>query len=363
MGVIGSNSPTPLPETAHVERPKISVVILNYNGLAWLPRCFESLLEQTFLDQIEVIVVDNASSDGSDGVCEEWLKRFERGRIIRNATNLYFCGGNNVGAGAAAGEFVLFLNFDLWLQPDCLERLYHDTVSAQADASTPLVLDYEDGSFQNAGASGLDWMGIITHLDQPKRTTEVLVACGCSLMVRRELFLRIGGFPEEHLMYAEEADLCWRVWLAGGKVVTVPSARLHHRGAALANPEGHTKIVEARTSETKRYLANRNTLLVLLKNCQGPLLLLIFPHLLLLSFEAFASLLLFRRWAYVRRSYLSAVTDAFRMLPVVQQRRAAIRTFRKRGDFWMLRFLRLKPGRWDEVKRLFAFGTPKVDAK
>jgi GT2 family glycosyltransferase len=307
--------------------------------------------------------VDNASSDGSDDLCEEWLKRFHNGRLIRNATNLYFCGGNNVGAAAATGEFVLFLNFDLWLEPDCLERLYHDTVSARADASTPLVLNYEDESFQNAGASGLDWMGIITHLNPPATTTEVLVACGCSLMVSRELFLRIGGFPEEHLMYAEESDLCWRVWTAGGKVVVAPLSRLHHRGAALANPEGHTKVVEARTSETKRFLANRNTLLVLLKNCQGPLLLLLVPHLLLLAAEAFVSLLLVRRWAYVRKSYLSAVADALRMLPVVRQRRAAIRTFRKRGDFWMLRFLRLKPGRWDEVKRLFAFGTPKVDAK
>jgi GT2 family glycosyltransferase len=363
MDDAASNSPTPVSGGAVDDPLKISVVILNYNGLVWLPRCFESLLEQTFLDHIEVIVVDNASSDRSDDLCEEWLKRFKHGRLIRNATNLYFCGGNNVGAAAAAGEFVLFLNFDLWLEPTCLERLYCDTVSAQADASTPLVLNYEDGSFQNAGASGLDWLGIITHLNPPAATTEVLVACGCSLMVRRELFHRVDGFPEEHLMYAEEADLCWRVWIAGGKVVTVPSARLHHRGAALANPEGHTKVVEARTSETKRYLANRNTLLVLLKNCQGPLLLLVVPHLLLLGAEAFVSLLLVRRWAYVRKSYLSAVADAFRMLPVVRQRRAAIRRFRKRGDLWMLRFLRLKPGRWDEVKRLFAFGTPKVDAK
>jgi GT2 family glycosyltransferase len=342
---------------------KISVVILNYNGKAWFPRCLESIEKQTIFPEIEIIVVDNASRDDSCDIVERWLEKNRRGRLIRNSTNLYFCGGNNVGAKAACGEFILFLNFDLWLEPDCLERLYDETVAAGADSATPLVLNYEDDSFQNCGSPGLDLFGMTTHRGPAQSTTEVFVACGCSLLIRNSLFHQIGGFPEEHLMYAEETDLCWRVWIAGGKVVTVPAARLHHRGAVSVNPEGQTRVTEARTSETKRFLANRNSLLVLLKNSQHLLWLLLPMHLLMLACEALVSLVLIRRWSYVRKSYWASVVEAFRMMKPVREWRRRIRGFRQRGDFWMLRFLRLKPGRWDEVKRLFAFGAPKVDAK
>jgi GT2 family glycosyltransferase len=177
------------------------------------------------------------------------------------------------------------------------------------------------------------------------------------------LFHKIGSFPPELLIYADETDLCWRVWIAGGKVVTIPSARLHHRGAAVVNPQGNTKTVESRTSETKRFLANRNGLLFLLKNCQHILLLLVIPHVLLLLLEGAVSLVLIRRWSYVRKSYLSAITGAFGMMPHVCAWRKKIRGFRQRGDFWMLRFLRLRPARWYEVERLFKYGAPRVDAK
>ena len=346
-----------------VPQPKISVVILNFNGQAWLPRCLESLQAQTIFRDIEIIVSDNASTDGSDRFIEGWLAQTQKGLLVRNQTNLFFCEGNNVGAAVAKGEFLLFLNFDLWLEPACLEELYEEVKSANADAATPLVLNYDDDTFQNCGSPGPDVFGIPTHMPPPPKTKDAFVACGCSLMIRTELFRKIGGFPKEFLMYAEETDLCWRAWIAGGKVVTVPAARLHHRGAVSVNPEGQTKTVESRTSETKRYLATRNGILCLLKNSQHILLLLLIPHFLLLAVEAAASLLFVRRWSYVRKAYFSAAADAFRMMPQMREWRRKIRGFRKRSDWWMLRFLRLRPSRWEEVKRFFAMGAPKVDAK
>ena len=160
-----------------------------------------------------------------------------------------------------------------------------------------------------------------------------------------------------------KTDLSWRVWISGGKVVDSAAARLHHRGAAVVNPEGKTQTIESRTSETKRFLTNRNGILFLLKNSQHILLLLLIPHLLLLLAEAGVSLVLTRRWSYMRKSYLSAIVQAFRMREHVREWRRRIRGFRQRGDFWMLRFLRLRPSRWAEVERLFKFGPPKVDAK
>lgn len=345
-------------------KPKISVVVLNYNGTRWLPRCFETIEAQTFFPSIETIVVDNKSPDGSGEIAARWFERGIRGRFIQNETNQYFCEGNNTGAAAATGEFLLFLNPDVWLEQDCLEKLYNEVVRLGADAATPLVLNYDDNSFQSAGARGFDFFGQPTpFLKPPKVATEILVACGCSLLVRQEMFRKIGGFPSEFLMYAEESDVSWRVWTAGGKVIVVPDARLHHRGAVAVNPAGQTKIVESRTSDTKRFLANRNALLLLMRNCQHVLLLLLIPCLALLGMEALAALVLIRRWSFVRKSYFGAVTGAFRMMPQVRQARRRAREFRRRGDFGMLRFLRLIPGRWTEVSKLFTSGVPKVDAK
>jgi GT2 family glycosyltransferase len=342
---------------------KISVVVLNYNGQAWLPRCFESLERQTIFNEIEVIVTDNASADGSDVFAGEWLRRTGRGRVVQNGANLWYCGANNNGAAVATGKYLLFLNNDTWLEPDCLEKLYHEVEAAGADAATPIVLNYDDDTFQNCGGTGFDWFGLILPKESVRKTADIFVACGCSLLVRTELFRKIGGFPAELLIYADETDLSWRVWIAGGKVVAVPSSRLHHRGAAVVNPEGKTKTVESRTSETKRFLANRNGILLLMKNGRNFLLLLLIPHLFLLLLESLAALILVRRWSYVRKSYLAAIADAFRMMPHVREWRRRIHGFRERGDFWMLRFLRLKPSRWEEIVRLFTVGPPKIDSK
>lgn len=351
-----------LPESP--SKPKISVIVLNYNGRQWLSRCFESLEAQTFFSSIETIVVDNKSPDGSGQIAAEWFQRGIRGKFIQNEVNQYFCEGNNTGAAAATGEFLLFLNPDLWLEPDCLEKLYVGVMTARADAATPLVLDYGDNTFQSAGAPGFDLFGIPTsYLKPPAATTEIFAACGCSLLVRAELFRRIGGFPSEFLMYGEESDVSWRVWTAGGKVVVVPEARLHHRGAVSVNPSGDTKLVESRTSETKRFLANRNGILLVWKNSQHLLFLLLLPHLMLLCVEALAAMILFRRWQFVRKSYLGAVVGAMRMVPQIREWKGQSRVFRKRSDFGMLRFLKVLPSRWVEVKKIFAAGLPKVDAK
>src|SRR6266566_5424673 len=115
-------------------QPKISVVVLNYNGRQWLARCFDSLERQTIFHQIEVVLTDNNSTDGSDKFAEEWLARTgAKGRVVQNGTNLFYCGANNNGVARAVGEFLLFLNNDTWLEPDCLEKLYNETVKVGAD--------------------------------------------------------------------------------------------------------------------------------------------------------------------------------------------------------------------------------------
>lgn len=347
-------------------RPDISVVVLNYNGNAWMKPCLDSLARQTNFDRIEIIVTDNKSSDGSDQYAADWLRQNGKGQVVQNGANLMYCEANNNGAAVATGEFLLFLNNDTWLEPECLERLHRATIDAGADASSPKVVDYDDGTFQNCGSPGLDVFGLTTKTKEAKTVGKIFSAPGCSLFIRTEMFRKIGGFAPELLIFADETDLCWRVWISGGSIVTVPDAVLHHRGAAAFNPKGATKAVESRTTDTKRFLANRNGILFLRKNFEHWWFRYWFLsfHLILLSIEAIISFAMVRRWSYLRRSYIEAIREAFSMTAHVREWRQRIASFRQKSDFWILRhFFRLRPGRWDEVQRLWKFGAPKVDSR
>ena len=101
-------------------RPRLSVIVLNYNGSRWLDRCVGSLREQTVISECEVIIADNLSTDGSDQQAAALMQDFPGGRFMSHGTNLGFCEGNNRAARAARGEWLFFLNNDTWLEPDCL---------------------------------------------------------------------------------------------------------------------------------------------------------------------------------------------------------------------------------------------------
>ena len=340
----------------------VSVIVLNYNGARWLKRCLESLRAQTIFDQIEVIVADNVSSDGSERLGKQIIESWPRGTFIQHNQNLGYCEGNNRAAEAAHGRYLLFLNNDAWLEPNCLEQLLAETQRTGAGAATPLVLNYEDDSFQSLGAFGFDLFGLASTRAHAAQTRPVLMPEGCAYLIERELFQDLGRFDPEFFMFVDEYDLSWRVWISGHRAVAVPSARLHHRGAAQVNPAGGGATVEFRTSDTKRFYTNRNSLLLLLKNGQHLLLLLVPLQLGLLALEALVSLALVRRWSFVKRAYWDALVDCWRLRKHVLAERRRIRQFRRRGDLCMLRFLRWRLNRWDEVRRVRQFGVPKVTA-
>lgn len=340
--------------------PVISVLVLNYNGARWLERCLNSLRAQTIRDRMEVIVADNVSTDGSDKLGRRIVEGWPGSVFVQHGENLGYCKGNNAAAEAAHGKYLLFLNNDTWLEPGCLERLLDEVAAAGAAAACPLVLNYEDDSFQSLGAFGFDLFGLASTRSASAQTREVLMPEGCAYLIRSDLFEQLGRFDPEFFMFADEFDLSWRVWISGHRAIAAPSARLHHRGAAQVNPAGGGATVEFRTSDTKRYYANRNSLLVLLKNARFLLLLMVPLQLGLLAVESVAALLLVRRWSFVRRAYLDAAADCWRLRRHILAERRRIAQFRRRGDLWMLRFLRWRFNRWDEIQRVARSGPPKV---
>jgi GT2 family glycosyltransferase len=345
---------------SHPAEPLISVIVLNYNGLAWLEPCVQSLHAQTIAEPFEVIIADNLSTDGSDRLAQQLLASWPTSLFIQHGRNLGYCEGNNQASARARGQYLLFLNNDTRLEPTCLELLLAEVRRAGAAAAAPLVLNYEDDTFQSLGAFGFDVCGLASTRGFSPTTREVLMPEGCAYLIERRLFHELGQFDPEFFMFADEFDLSWRVWISGRRALGIPAARLHHRGAAQVNPAGGGAAVEFRTSDTKRFYTNRNSLLVLLKNARLILLLLVPLQLLLLLFEAAASLLLLRRWSFVKRAYWDAIADCWRLRRHVMAERRRIRQFRRRGDLWMLRFLRFRLNRWDEVQRLRQLGVPKV---
>jgi GT2 family glycosyltransferase len=346
------------------DRPLISVIVLNYNGANWLPLCLTSLRNQTIFDRIEVIVADNASPDGSTGLAETIMEDWPNGRTTELGKNFGYSEGNNRATRFARGRHLFFLNHDSWLESDCLERLLSEIESAGAAVAAPFVMNYLDQTPQrDASRNGFDIFGLLCSPAISPSHREVFVAGGCALLIEAECFEKLGGFDPTFFMYADEHDFCWRAWLAGRKVILAASARAHHRSAASVNPAGSGEIVEVRTSDTKRFYANRNSLLVLLKNSRHLLLALVPLQLLLLAAEATVMGLLTHRWSHVRRAYLAAVWDCWRLRKHIRAERRRLKQFRQHGDLWMLRFFRLSLNRLEEFRRMRRLGLPKVDSK
>lgn len=344
-------------------RPLITVIVLNYNGAKWLKRCLESIRVQAVFERLEVIVADNASPDKSDVLAEELMHGWANGRVLRHGANLGFCEGNNRAALHASGEYLFFLNNDTWMEPDCLSELVTTVERMGAQAGEPLISDYDDSSNLCQLGAGFDIFGMMSLEHAAPVARPVFVVGGCSYLIKRDLFRKLGGFDPAFFMYVDEYDLSWRLWVSGAKAILVPTASLHHRGAANVNPKGQTRMVEFRTSDMKRFYTNRNGLLLLLKNCQHVLLLMVLFQGLLLICEALAALVLVRRWQFVKRAYLNAFTDCWRLRSHICAERKRIRHYRRRSDWRMLRFLRLRLNRWDEFLSLWKRGLPRVSAE
>lgn len=340
----------------------VSVIIVNYNAEIWLRRCFESLKAQTIFSRTQLIVTDNLSSDGSDRTAQELLVGWPGSLFIQNGENLGFGRAVNRAARHAAGKYLFLLNADVWLERDCLEQLVTAAENKGAAAAGVLVLNYDDDSFQSNGASGFDICGFCVRPREQTNPEELLAANGFNF-IRKDVFFEIGEEDSCFFLYNEEVDLSWRVWIAGKRIAYAPAARIHHRGAVSANPKGGTRLVELRTSDTKRFYSNRNHLLCWLKNSQHILLLLVFPAISFLALEGLAGAIWARRWSYFQRTCWAAVADCWRLRVQILAGRRQIRAFRQRGDFWMLRFFTFRLGRWDEFKNMLKLGLPKIDAR
>jgi GT2 family glycosyltransferase len=330
-----------------------------------LKPCLKSILRQTAQEEVQIIVADNGSVDAE--YLEEVSILLAQGGsqhlVVNNGGNLGYCGGNNAAAKYATGRFLFFLNPDTWLEPRCVEHLLAAVNDGNVAAAQPLVMEYEGHDIVAAGRAGID----LTGLSTPKRKDidmpgAIFVVVGCSFFIRRDVFEELGGFDSKHFMYVEEDDLSWRLWLSGHSAILVPTAICHHRGCNAQNPAGGGRLVELRTSPFVRYQNNRNSLLMIAKNGQHVMLLMLFTQLLMLAVEALVTFALFRKWSYVRKAYVECIADAWHLRRHVVSMRRKIKSLRKRSDWWILRHF-LNPfyfNRFEVFQWIQQRGLPKM---
>ena len=243
----------------------ISAIVVNYNGAEFLSACLESLCTQTYPD-LEVIVVDNDSTDGSGRIPVEFESCVH---LIRSPTNLGYGGGINAGIAEASGDLIFALNNDIVLDCFCVEYLARAVEEdPRIGMCSPKML-LPDGRLNTTGLcisrSGAAWDHNFgrENIDLNDQAEELLGPSGGAALYRKEMLEQVGSFDESFFMYMEDVDLAVRARLAGWKYRYVPEAVVLHAHGATAG----------RGSDLALYYSNRNILWYTVKDF--PLLLLI----------------------------------------------------------------------------------------
>ncbi len=243
---------------------RLSIVIPNWNGKRFLATCLESLRQQSF-DATEIILVDNASTDGSQSLIKA---EYPEVRLIELDENRGFTGACNIGMAAATGEFVALLNNDTEVDREWAEQVVQ-AFGRQPDAgiiaSKMLLFDRRD-HFHTAGdfftTDGRAGNRGAWELDQGQYDSGEFVfsACGGSAVYRRSMLDAVGLLDDDFFFLLEDIDLAWRAQLAGYKVWYEPRAIVYHHLSATGG------------GLTASYHDGRNGIWLLIKNVPSSLL-------------------------------------------------------------------------------------------
>jgi hypothetical protein len=214
----------------------VSIIIAAHNGMDHIGKCLDSVFAQDY-SGFEVIVVDNASTDGMS----DYVRRNRPlVRLLKSPLNLAYGKGNNLGASVAKGDLLLFLNHDVIVTNTFLSELVR-VMHANSEigvAQSKIMMASNPSLIDSVGAY-LTTTGVWVHPNHGEPDgmgnpgpIEILGACGACLMVRRDVFEELGGFDPDFVIYYDDADLAWRARLQGAKVVVVPGSVVYHWGGA-----------------------------------------------------------------------------------------------------------------------------------
>ena len=312
-----------------VKETRVSVIVVNFNGMPHIDVCLSSVLKQTY-SNFEVIFVDNKSTDGS---LEHAKNKFPQLTFVANDENLGYAGGINAGLVRATGKYIAPLNMDTEVSVDWLRHLvsFLDE-NAFAGAVTPKVLLFHERDTINAMGSNIHVSGLgfcrglgkkDNNLTLPEKVSGV---SGCSYLIRRELLERMGGLPQECFMANDDVVVSWLVHLMGYDTYCVPLSVAYHKYNLKMNPE-------------KFFLLESNRYVLLLTALKIPTLVICFPvfavtELLIIGY------CLRRGMRYIDSKY-KAFVSICRESRHIRERRSQVQRLRRVSDLHILRKMKL----------------------
>ena len=301
-------------------QPKVTVVIVNWNGERFLDRCLSALLAQTVMPH-EIILVDNASSDASLDI----VRRFPSVRLLAQNENLGFAHGNNLAieATAAESEWIALLNPDAFPEPRWLEALlsaardypaFDVFGSKLVNAADPAVLDGVGDAYHTSGLVWREGYGKTINASALE-AKEIFSPCAAAAMYRKDVFLEAGGFDEDYFCYVEDVDLGFRLRLLGYRCLYVPDSIVYHIGSA----------VTGKRSDFSVYHGHRNLVWTYVKNMPGIGFLIYLPQHLLLNVVSIIYFVLRGQGLTILR----AKVDALKGIPEMWRKRALIQSSKR----------------------------------
>src|SRR5271165_2289293 len=253
----------------------VSVIIVSWNARDYLMQCLASVSAEACRYPTEIIVFDNASSDGS---ADAVAARYPNVRLIRNTENLGFAKANNIAVSASTGRYLCFVNSDVKLLPHSISGLV-DFCEAHANVGMagPRIVG-GDGKLQRScrgfptvwnmfcRALALDTLfprnkaftGYKLYHWPQDSPRPVDILNGCFWLVRREALNQVGPLDEEFFMYAEDMDWCKRFWTQGWQVFFVPSAEANHCGGASTSNSALRFYIEMQKANLKYWVKHHS---------------------------------------------------------------------------------------------------------
>ena len=310
--------------------PLVSVIVVNYNGGERLPSCLESLASDTYPAQ-QIVVVDNASTDDSRTILNNFTRLHREITVLWSARNLGYAGAVNLGLGSTEGEFIAVLNMDVtvergWLKP--LVRVFESR--PEIAAVNPLIV-LADGKGINAAGQDIHITGLgfnrglgelASSIDgEPFSVSGIQ---GGAFLIRRTLLEKIGGMDTTGFLYHEDVNLSWLLRLMGFHFCCVPESVVHHDYFLTMYP-------------AKLHLLERNRWSMLLAYLRRPSLMLLSPALLMTE-------ILMWCYCFVRGTgFLQAKIESYRWIlqhwPQIKTRRRIAESLRVVSDWKVLKNL------------------------
>jgi len=300
--------------------PKVTVIIVNWNGEPFLERCLTALMNQTVKPH-EIILLDNASADGSVGIA----RRFPTVQLMLRSRNTGFARGNNLAieAASAESEWIALLNPDAFAEPRWLEALLAATESnPEFDAFGSRLVSAADPTLLDGAGDAYHLSGLVWRMGhgRPVSATmenarEIFSPCAAAALFRRSALREIGGFDEDYFCYVEDVDLGFRLRLAGYRCLYVPQSVAHHVGSGTTGGQH---------SDFAVYHGHRNLVWTFVKDMPGILFWILLPIHLLLNGVCIVYFALHGQGKVI----LTAKWDAIKGIPKMWRKRREIQSDR-----------------------------------